>query len=110
MFLQTLFNQRPSACCEDTPTKVLYDGCHSVDLDLHTRSQMRLKLDYFLTCNIANNIYAITFTLGMAVELSMPHYAHARSDDLDLDAKSLLVGKGNKSALHALGNQGRNKY
>ena len=31
-------------------------------------------------------------------------YAHARIDDLDLDARSQWVGKGNKSVLHALGN------
>ena len=31
-------------------------------------------------------------------------YAHARFDDLDLDARSEWVGKGKKSALHALGN------
>ena len=31
-------------------------------------------------------------------------YAHVRFDDLDLDARSQWVGKGNKSALHARGN------
>ena len=30
--------------------------------------------------------------------------ANARFDDLDLDARSQWVGKGEKSALHALGN------
>ena len=36
-------------CCEDTsPTKGLYDHyCQSDDRDLHSRSQVRLKLDYF---------------------------------------------------------------
>ena len=31
-------------------------------------------------------------------------YAHAHFDDLDLNARSQWVGKGNKSVLHALGN------
>ena len=31
-------------------------------------------------------------------------YAHARFDDLYLDGRSQWVGKGKKSALHALGN------
>ena len=34
-------------CCEDSPTKGLYDHCQSDDLDLHSRSQVHLKLDYF---------------------------------------------------------------
>ena len=43
-------------CCEDSPTKGLYDHCQSDDLDLHSRSQVRLKFDYFLTCNMSDNI------------------------------------------------------
>ena len=39
-------------CCEDS----LYDHCQSCDLDLHSRSQERLKLDYVLTCTISGNI------------------------------------------------------
>ena len=34
----------------------LYDHCQSYDLDLHSRSQVHLKLDYFLTSNISNNL------------------------------------------------------
>ena len=41
------------ACCKDSPTKGLYEHRQSNDLDLHLRSQGRLKLDYFLTCNIS---------------------------------------------------------
>ena len=37
-------------CCEDSATEGLYDRCQSDDLDFHSRSQMRLKLDYILTC------------------------------------------------------------
>ena len=45
----------------------------SDDPDLHSRSHVRLKLDYFLTCNISDNIEAITFKLGMAVVILMPY-------------------------------------
>ena len=56
-------------CCEDRLAKSMYDHCQSDDLDLHPRSQVRLKLDYSLTCNISDNINAITFKLGMTVDL-----------------------------------------
>ena len=35
-------------------------------------------------------------------------FAHAPVDDIDLDARSQGVGKGTKSALHALGNKASN--
>ena len=53
---------------EDSPTKGLHDNCQSDDLDLQSRSQVRLQLDYFLTCNISDNVI---FKLGMAVDLCM---------------------------------------
>ena len=62
------------------------------DLALHSRTQVGLKLDCFLTCSISDKLYAITFNLGTAVNLWMP-CAHARFDDLDLDARSQQVGK-----------------
>ena len=34
-----------------------------------SRPQVRLKPDYFLTCNILDNIEAIIFTLGMPVDV-----------------------------------------
>ena len=44
-------------CCEDSPTKVcIHDHCQSDDLDLHSRSQVHLKLSQFLICNISNYI------------------------------------------------------
>ena len=43
-------------CFEDSPTKGLYDHCQSDDFDLRSRSHVRLKLDYFLTCIISDNI------------------------------------------------------
>ena len=42
--------------CEYQLTIGLYDYCQSDDLDFHSRSQVRLKLDYFLTCHISENI------------------------------------------------------
>ena len=40
-------------CCEDSrPTNGLSDHCQSEDFDLHSRSQVRLKLDNLLICNI----------------------------------------------------------
>ena len=42
--------------CEDSPNKGLNDHCQSDDIDIHTRSQVRLKREYFLICNISDNI------------------------------------------------------
>ena len=52
-------------CYEDSPTKGLYDHCQSDGLALHTRSQVRLKRDYFLTDNISDNIEAVTLKRGL---------------------------------------------
>ena len=53
-------NNAHQVCCEDSPTKgiyiYIYAHCQSDDLDLHLRSQVRLKFDYVLTCNISDNI------------------------------------------------------
>ena len=43
-----------------------------------------------LTCNISDNIQAITFKLGMTVDIDAI-YAHARFDDLDLETRSQWV-------------------
>ena len=43
-------------CCADSLSKGLYDHCQSDDLDLRSRSQVCLKLDCFLNCNITDNI------------------------------------------------------
>ena len=37
--------------CEDSLTKGLHDHCQFDDLELHSRPQVHLKLDYFLTCH-----------------------------------------------------------
>ena len=54
--LQKLFNNAHHVFCEHSPIKGQYGRCQFDDLDLHSRSQVRLKLDYFLTCNITGNI------------------------------------------------------
>ena len=60
-------------CYEDSLTKGLYDNCQSDDFDLPSRSQVSLKLHYSLTCNISDNIYALTFKLGLTVDLCMAY-------------------------------------
>ena len=63
------FHTPVQVCCEDSPTKGVYGHCQFGDRDLHSRSQARLKLDKFLTCNIWDNINeAITFKFGMTVD------------------------------------------
>ena len=49
--------------------------------------------------------YIQTWHDGRLVDVK---YAHARFDDLDHDARSQWVGKGNRSTLHALGNEASN--
>ena len=45
--------------------------CQYDQRDLESRSLVRIKFDYFLTCNISDNIYAITFTLDMMVDIGV---------------------------------------
>ena len=85
-------------CCVDNPTKHLYDHCESDDRDLRSRSQVRLKRDYFLTCNISDNISAVTFKLGMTVDL------HMTCSCSFFDARSQWVGKGTHSVLNYFDN------
>ena len=59
-----------------------------------TLTDMSLKLYYYLTCNISDNIYAITFKLGMTVDLNMAYMLMLVSNHLGLDARSQWVGKG----------------
>ena len=103
-------NYSSNVYCEDCPSKALYDHCHSHDFDLHSRSQVRRKLHYVLTCNTWDNILAITFKLVMTVHLWMPYNAHGRFVDLDIDARIQSVGKGTKSALNGICNKASNKH
>ena len=48
----------------------------------------------------------MAFKLNRTVDLCVAyHYAHARFDDLDLDAGSQWLGRGQNSALNYLDNQ-----
>ena len=79
-------------CCEDSPTKGLYDHCQSGDLDLHSRSQVHLKFNL----RYLRQYFSYCIQTWNACRLMDARYAYARFDDLDLDARSQWVGKGNK--------------
>ena len=49
-------------CCEDSPDKGLYDHCQSDDLDHQSRSQVRLKRDFFL--NLAKDEINVPIALS----------------------------------------------
>ena len=90
--------------CEDIPTKGLYGHCQIDDLDVHSRSQVRLKPDYFLTCdNYIGQYLDYYIQTRQDGRLMDGHYAQALFDDFDLAARSQWVGKGHKAALHGLG-------
>ena len=78
--------------------KVYIIFCQSDDLALHSRSQLRLNLDKSLTCTIANQYLRHYSSYGIPTShddrLIHGICAHARFDDLDLDAMSQGVGKG----------------
>ena len=71
---------------EDSLTKGLYDKFESDDLDLHWRSQVCLKLDYFLIAisRTLLSYYIQTWRDGGLMDTI--YYAHAHFDGLDLDA------------------------
>ena len=59
---------------------------------IHSRSQVRLKLDYFKNCNTSDNISAITFKLGMTVW--MPYFflfTLCKSNSYDVCSRHLSV-------------------
>ena len=55
-YFRNYASNAPQVCCEDSATKGLYDHFQSGDLDLRSRSQVRLKHDYFLASSISGNI------------------------------------------------------
>ena len=48
-------------------------GPMTLTFDFRSRSQVCLQRDYFLTCNISDNIEATIFKLDMTVDLWMPY-------------------------------------
>ena len=72
-------------CCEDSLTKSVYMTIASLMTLTFTQGHICLKLDYFLTCNISDNIEAIKFILGTTVDLWHGILTHAHFNDLDLE-------------------------
>ena len=84
--------------CEDSPSKGMYDHCQSDNLDLHSRSQVRLNLDYFFYLQyLAISLYIQTWHYVRRIQ-GKYICAHAGFDDLDLDTMLQWVGKGKKEA------------
>ena len=83
----------------------LYDRCQSDDIDLNSRSQVRLKLDYFfLILQYIRQYLRYYIHTWYDGRLMVALYDPSRFDDPDLDATPQWVGKGKTLALHALGN------
>ena len=87
--------------------KVYVIVSQSDDLDLQSRSQLRLKVDKsfnaYFNSNISDTISAMGIQTCHGGRLKMHGiHAHAPFDDLDLDARSQWVGKGKKSAVNYL--------
>ena len=81
--------------------KITRHPCQTDYLDLHSRSQLRLKLDNSLTCslivNISDNIEAVAFNVGMTVDLCMAYiYIYIYIDDLELDARPQWIARRGK--------------
>ena len=94
-YFRNYSNNAHQVCCEDSPTKGLYDRCQSDDLGLHSRSQ---------TCLLFNLQYLIQY-LSYYIQtwhdsrLMDAMYVDDHFDDLDLDARSQSVGKGKNLVL-----------
>ena len=79
-------------------TKGLYNRCQSKDIDLHSRSELHLKSDKFLTGSfivIFQTIFNLV-QLGMAVGYAWL-ICSCSFDDFDLDARLQWLGRGNNS-------------
>ena len=81
--------------------KRVYDHCQYDDLDLNSRSQVRLKVDYFLSCNILENILCYYFQTWHGSTLTHGiHARHGRFDDLVFDLNFENVCKACSSCLN----------
>ena len=96
------------AGCEGSPTKGLIKSMHApmTDVDLHSRSRLRLKLDTFWTCSlivISRTIFKLlmAFKLGMTVAVYAWH-THAYFDDFGLGAiaRSVAMARQRKTFSH----------
>ena len=91
-------------CHKDSLTKGLYDHCQSDNLDIHSRSQVLLKLYYFFNLQYLGQYLSFYIQAWHDSTLMDAVYVYSRFDDLDHDARSQWVGKGKISALNALSN------
>ena len=58
---------------EHSPTKGLYNHCQTDDIDLQSKSQVRMKHDYILLAISRTMLKAIAFKPGMTVDLLTPY-------------------------------------
>ena len=84
-YLRSYSSNAHQVCCEESPTKGLHKYFQCNDIDLHSRSQVRLKLYYFLTCSMSDNNY-LSYYIQTWHRLTHGIYAHnACFGDLELD-------------------------
>ena len=89
--------------------KVYIIFSQSDDLDLHSRSQLRLKLDTFLSCCLIVIGYLGQYYVSYGIQtwndgrlVHGIYYVHAHSDYLDLDARSQWLCRGEKKSIFAM--------
>ena len=116
LLFQKLFKQRSNphqVSYEDSPMKIVrlkvwISFSQSDDLAIHSRSQVRLKLDKCLTCTITAISRTVFISYGIQTWHDGRHMhgisAHAHAGGLDLDERSHWVGKGKKSVLNHFDN------
>ena len=71
-------------------------------LKVTTESETWQVFHLYYNSHTSQSLYAMALNLGMNGIIML--YAHARFDDLDLDARSQLVDKGKSSALNYVEN------
>ena len=106
-YLRNCSSNAHQVCCANSLTKCLYNLSFSLTLALHSRSQLRLKRAKCITCTIiAISRKYLSCGIHTWLDSRLVHgiCAHARVDDLDLDARSQRVGKGKTPALNYLDN------
>ena len=85
-------NNAHQVCCEGSPTKGLYARCQCGDHRPYSRSQVRLKLDYFFNLQYLRHCLSYYIQTWHDGKLMDDLYAHAGFDDLGLDAR-VTVGR-----------------
>ena len=73
-------------CCQDSPTKGLYDHCQSDDLDFHSRSRCVSNFDYFFNLQLLGQYFSYyiqtshdgRLTYGLELDLDFENVSKAR--------------------------------